>query len=151
MKSLLTLLACAVLSFGAQAVNSSQAWAAQLDGSSLAAAGVDANPLGALDLDAFLDLTPKKYRALTGERLGVKGSLALKAAQKQLKKQLNGNADADVPKGLYVVGTIFGFAWLLMGLMDDFEGNNWWVNLILALLCWLPGVIHGFIKMSDYY
>lgn len=151
MKSLLTLFACALLSFGAQAVNSTQAWSTNLDDTPLSAAGVDAASLGSLDLDAFLDLTPKKYRELTGERLGVKGSLALKAAQKQVKKQLKSGRDADIPKGLYVVLVIFGWGWLAMGLMDDFEGNNWWVNLILVLLCWLPGVIHGFIKMGDYY
>ena len=39
-----------------------------------------------------------------------------------------------------------------MGLMDNWEGNNWWVNLILSwILCWLPGVIHAFVKMKDYY
>lgn len=151
MKALLTLLVCAVFSFGAQAVNTTQAWSAQLGDSPLTAAGADADALGSLDLDAFLDLTPKKYRELTGERLGVKGSLALKAAQKQVKKQFKSGRDADIPKGLYVVLVIFGWGWLAMGLMDDFEGNNWWVSLILYILCWLPGLIHALIKMKDYY
>ena len=57
----------------------------------------------------------------------------------------------DVPKGLYIVAAIFGWGWLCMGLMDDFGGNNWWVNLILVFLFVLPGLIHALIKMKDYY
>ena len=47
--------------------------------------------------------------------------------------------------------SIFWLGWLAMGLMDDFEGNNWWVSLILYVLCWLPGVIYSLVKMKDYY
>ena len=151
MKALLTLAACVLLSLGAQAVTGPHAWSAQLSDSPAADAGLDAASLGTLDLDAFLDLTPKKYRALTGERLGVKGALALKAAQKHVKKNLKRGRDADIPQGLYVLMSIFFLGWLAMGLMDDFEGNNWWVNLILTILCWLPGLIHALVKMKDYY
>lgn len=101
------------------------------------------------NLQAFLELTPSKYKALTGNKLTIKEALALKAAQKAFKKQQQ--RAGDIPKGLYIVGAIFGFAWLLMGIMDDWEGKNWWVNLILAFLCWIPGVIHAFIKMKEYY
>ncbi len=102
-----------------------------------------------MDIEDFLTLTPKQYRKMTGERLGVKKALQLKAAQKVIKKA-SGQA-TDVPKGLYIVAVIFGWGFLVMGLMDDFQGNNWWVNLLLIFLCWIPGVIHGFIKMNDYY
>ena len=102
-----------------------------------------------MDMEDFLTLTPKQYRKMTGKRLGVKKALQLKAAQKVIKKA-TGQA-ADIPKGLYIVGVILGWGFLVMGLMDDFQGNNWWVNLLLTALCWLPGVIHGFIKMGDYY
>jgi uncharacterized membrane protein YqaE (UPF0057 family) len=102
-----------------------------------------------IGVDAFLALTPSKYKELTGKKLGLKKSIQLKAAQKMLKKKMG--KSADIPKGLYIVGVILGFGWLLMGLMDDFTGKNWWVNLILTMLCWLPGVIHGIIKMKDYY
>jgi hypothetical protein len=76
--------------------------------------------------------------------------MQLKAAQKAVKKAAKGG-ETEIPKGLYIVGALFGWSWLLMGLMDDFQGNNWWVNLILLCLCFLPGVIHAFIKMKDYY
>ena len=105
--------------------------------------------------EEFVDLSPKAVRALTGEKLGVKGTLALKAAQKAVKKQLrqsDGRRASDVPKGLYIVAVIFGLGWVAMGLMDDFQGNNWWVNLLLVVFtCGLGGLIHGFIKMKDYY
>jgi hypothetical protein len=103
-----------------------------------------------LSIDQFLALTPSKYKEMTGERLGIKKSLQLKAAQKFIKAKRAGSS--DIPKGLYIVACIFGWGWLCMGLMDDWKGNDWWVNLILSwVLCWLPGVIHGLIKMKKYY
>lgn len=102
-----------------------------------------------MDIENFLTLTPKQYRKMTGKRLGVKKALQLKAAQKVIKKA-TGQA-SDIPKGLYIVGVILGFAWILMGVMDDFQGNNWWVNLLLYIVCFIPGLVHGFIKMGDYY
>ena len=102
-----------------------------------------------MDMDDFLTLTPKQYRKMTGKRLGVKKAIQLRAAQNVIKKA-TGKA-ADIPKGLYIVGALFGFSWIVMGLLDDFQGNNWWVNLICWMLCGLPGLIHAFIKMKDYY
>jgi uncharacterized membrane protein YqaE (UPF0057 family) len=102
-----------------------------------------------LSIDQFLTLTPAKYKEMTGERLGIKKSLQLKAAQKFIKAKRAG--DPDIPKGLFIVLAILGWAWIVMGLMDDWKGNDWWVNLILVLLCWLPGVIHALVKMKKYY
>jgi uncharacterized membrane protein YqaE (UPF0057 family) len=101
-------------------------------------------------LDEFLSLTPAKYKELTGKRLGLKKSIELKVAQKMLKKKM-GKAEGGISKGLYIVLAILGFGWLAMGIMDDWSGNNWWVNLILTLLFWLPGLIHALIVMKDYY
>lgn len=106
--------------------------------------------LAAMQLDQFMSLTPAKYKEMTGEKLGWKNSLALKAAQKSIKKELAGGS-GDIPKGVYILGAILGFSWILMGIMDDFKGNNWWINLLLWCLCGLPGLIHAFIKMKDYY
>ncbi len=103
-----------------------------------------------MTMDDFLNLTPKQYKEMTGKKLGVKKSIQLKAAQKFIKKQQK-KGDDDIPKGLYIVGAIIGFSWLLMGIMDDFEGNNWWITLLLYVVCWIPGVIYAFIKMDEYY
>jgi len=104
-----------------------------------------------LDGEAFLELTPKKVREMTGERLGIGGSIALKMAQRSYKKSLKRERAADIPQVLYIIGAIFGFAWLLMGIMDSFEGNNWWISLLLYILFFLPGIIFAFIKMNEYY
>ncbi len=115
--------------------------------------GLDELPNAAtsLTINDFLDLTPNKYKEMTGEKLGLKRTFQLKAAQKVVKNKLRKESGTDIPKGLYIVGVIFGWGWLLMGLMDDFSGNNWWVNLILTALCLIPGIVHGFVKMKDYY
>ncbi|WP_235297167.1 YqaE/Pmp3 family membrane protein [Portibacter marinus] len=102
-----------------------------------------------LAVDQFLALTPKAYKEMTGERLGFKKTIQLKAAQKFIKAKKNGAE--DIEKGLYIVLAILGLGFIAMGLMDDWEGNNWWVNLILTALCWIPGVIHALIKMKEYY
>lgn len=102
------------------------------------------------DMQAFLKLTPKQYEKLTGTKLTLKETLKLKAAQKLLKNKMNKAGDG-IPKGVYIILAILGWAWLIMGIKDDWSGNNWWVNLLLTFLCWLPGVIHAFIKMKEYY
>ena len=149
MNRLITLL---LLVFGmsvAQAATSPQAWHTDIDAEP--ALATVAAELQSGTVEDFLALTPKKVREMTGERLGIKGSLALKAAQKAVKKQMKSGQAADISKGLYVVLAIIGLGWLAMGLLDDFEGNNWWIGLLLGFLCYLPGVIFSLIKMKDYY
>ena len=102
-----------------------------------------------MDIDEFLSLTPKKYKEITGEKLGVKNTLKLKAAQKIIKKQRK--KDADISKGVYILLAIIGLGWLAMGLLSDWEGSDWIISLVLTVVCWLPGVIYSFIKMKDYY
>jgi uncharacterized membrane protein YqaE (UPF0057 family) len=105
-----------------------------------------------LSIDQFLSLTPSKYKKLTGHKLGMKKSLELKAAQKLLKKKLmNPAAAEDLSKGLYIVLAIIGWGFLGLGLVSDWQGNDWWICLLLTFLCWLPGVIYALIKMKDYY
>jgi uncharacterized membrane protein YqaE (UPF0057 family) len=106
------------------------------------------------DLDQFLNLTPKEYKKMTGERLGLKKSVQLKAAQIALKKELNkagGTAGDGITKGLYILLAFFGLGWIAMGVKSDWDGSDWIVNLILTALCWLPGFIHALVKMKNYY
>lgn len=102
-----------------------------------------------MGLDQFLTLTPKKYKEMTGERMTIKQTVQLKVAQKVVKKQMKG--DPDISKGLYILLAFLGWAWLVMGLKDDWNGSDWIVNLVLYLLCWLPGFIHALTKMKKYY
>lgn len=106
--------------------------------------------LAQLTLDEFLTLTPAKYREMTGKRLGLKKSIQLKAAQKALKKELRKD-EPDISKGVYVLLAILGLGWLAMGLLDNWDGSDWLVNLLLTVLCWLPGLIHALVKMKKYY
>lgn len=105
--------------------------------------------MASLTVDQFLNLTPKKYKEMTGEKLGLKKTLQLKAAQKFVKKELKGEPQFE--KGLYILLAILGLAWVAMGVMDDWSGSDWIVNLILYVLCWLPGLIHALTKMKKYY
>jgi uncharacterized membrane protein YqaE (UPF0057 family) len=101
-----------------------------------------------LTVDEFLNLTPKMYREYTGEKLGIKNTVKLKAAQKWVKKHTQ---DSDLSKGVYILLAFLGLGWLAMGLASDWDGSDWIVNLVLTLLCWLPGFIHALVKMDDYY
>jgi Proteolipid membrane potential modulator len=147
MKKILLLALILISQFQAKAVVGVQDWTTQFPGHELQALTPD---MTQVNLEQFLDMTPKKYREMTGKRLGLKKTMQLKAAQKAVKKASKGG-ETEIPKGLYIVGALLGWSWLIMGLLDDFQGNNWWVNLILLMLCFIPGVIHAFIKMKDYY
>ncbi len=104
------------------------------------------------NLTAFLDLTPRSYEEMTGERLTLRETLKLKAAQKMVKNQLK-KADGEdtFPKGAYIILVILGWGFIPLGILSDWKGNDWWVNLLLTFLCWIPGVIHGLSKMKNYY
>jgi uncharacterized membrane protein YqaE (UPF0057 family) len=111
-----------------------------------------------LGMDKFLEITPAEYKKITGQRLGLKNSLALKAAQVKVKHEMKnatispvGTAGDGITKGVYILMAFFGLAWLAMGLKSDWSGSDWIVNLILTALCWLPGFIHALVKMKDYY
>lgn len=49
---------------------------------------------GQSDVDDFLNLTPAKYKEITGEKMGLKKTIALKAAQKAVKKHISGKSAA---------------------------------------------------------
>jgi uncharacterized membrane protein YqaE (UPF0057 family) len=105
--------------------------------------------MAGLAMDQFLSLTPNQYKEMTGQKLSIKQVVQLKAAQKFVKNQTN--KKSDISKGVYVLLAIFGLAWLAMGIMDDWSGDTWLINLLLSFLCWLPGLIHALVSMKKYY
>lgn len=113
-----------------------------------AKAGIEATiaKVKASNMDAFLSLTPEKLKEMTGKKMNFAQKLALKMAQKKARR-----AGGEISKGLYIVLAIFGLAWVAMGVMDDWSGSTWIVNLVLTLLFWLPGFIHALIVMKNYY
>lgn len=127
-------------------------------GVSLNSAAAEAGlPLDAVaSMDDFLALTPKKIREMTGKKLSFKESIGLKLAQKKIKKQLrkqNKGGEAPGTKGLFILLAIFVplAAVIFMGVADDWEGNTWWIALLLYFLCYLPGLIYTLTKVNDYY
>ncbi len=98
-----------------------------------------------LDNKTLLSLTPAKMEQITGKKMTIAQKLALKTAQKKAKKA------GEISKGLYIVLAIFGLAWIAMGVMDDWSGSTWIVNLLLTFLFWLPGFIHSLVVMKKYY
>ncbi len=101
------------------------------------------------NVNALVKMTPNEFEKMTGKKLTFKETLKLKAAQKFLKKQAKG--DGQIDKIVYVLLTILGFGWVAMGIMDDWSGNKWLTNLLLTLLCGIPGLIHALVHMKDYY
>jgi uncharacterized membrane protein YqaE (UPF0057 family) len=147
MKKLVFLLAFALCAVTSQAAVDYGDWANQMEG--VEEVNTLPEAVTAVSLERFLTLTPKQYREMTGERLGLKNAIKLKAAQKIVKKQFK--RDADISKGVYILLAFVGLGWLAMGLLTDFDGSDWIVNLVLTVLCWLPGFIHALVKMKDYY
>ncbi len=147
MKKILTIFVLALMCLNLNAAAVSGNWYASL--STQPEVKALTPEMGKLGIDQFLSMTPKKFKEMTGQRMTIKQAVQLKVAQKLVKKEMK--KDADISKGLYVLLAILGLAWLAMGIMDDWDGSDWIVNLVLSLLCWLPGVIHGLVKMKKYY
>ena len=103
-----------------------------------------------MSMNAFLALTPSKYKEMTGQKLGLRKSIALKVAQKVVKSKLAGGSDR-VSKGVYILLAIIGLGFIGIGLATDWTGSDWVIGLILGLLFWLPGLIYALIKMNKYY
>jgi uncharacterized membrane protein YqaE (UPF0057 family) len=99
---------------------------------------------------SLTNITPNDIQKLTGKKLSLKEVIKLKVAQKILNANTNNSSGTRYSKGVFILVAIFGFGWLLMGIHDDFSGSTWIVNLILTLICWLPGLIHSLIHMEEY-
>lgn len=105
--------------------------------------------LGKLNVEKFISLTPSEFEKMTGKKLGWKKTLAMKAAQKKMKKEMPASPD-DLSKELYIVLAIL-ISFVAVGIASDWKGGDWVINLLLSCLCWIPGVIHALIKMKNYY
>lgn len=67
---------------------------------------------------------------------------AFKAMKKAVKAHKNG--DSDFPEILMILLCIF-LPPIAVGIMTDWEFEPLAINILLCLLCWLPGIIHAFI------
>lgn len=109
------------------------------------------NEISSMNMETFLNLTPARYEEMTGKKLGFFKKMELKAAQKFLKHKMAKSGKGDIPQGLYIVLAIVGLAWIAIGVMDNWSGTTWIINLLLYFLFWLPGLIHALIVMKNYY
>jgi hypothetical protein len=102
-------------------------------------------------IDQFLKLTPRQIEKLTGRKLSLKQVVTLKIAQKKLRHEMSkASAGQKFSTGVWILLAILGWCWLLMGISDDWKGSKWVTNLILYVLCWLPGLIHSLVHMKEY-
>ena len=89
------------------------------------------------------DISPAK-------KLTLKERVILKRTKKALKQGVKPN-EATISKGLYILLAIIGWGFLGVGLVSDWEGNEWIICLILTILGIIPGLIYALIKMKNYY
>jgi TM2 domain-containing membrane protein YozV len=95
------LLATVLVSAFAFSVNATVAYKAVDVQQTIVNPQTDALGLEGMTVEDFLDLRPRDVREMTGERLGLKGAVALKAAQKAVKKELR-RAETDSGKSQLV-------------------------------------------------
>ena len=69
------------------------------------------------DVMAFLEMTPRRYYELTGEKMKLKERIALRMYQQQLKREIrHGNTNLAMQPGDLKSGK-FNFLWFLIGLI----------------------------------
>lgn len=67
---------------------------------------------------------------------------AYKALKKAVKEHKSG--DSDIPEIILILLCIF-LPPIAVGIMTDWEFEPVAINILLCLLCWLPGIVHAFI------
>ena len=101
------------------------------------------------DMDHPAGISTKMAKNESKKKLGFFKKMKMKLIQKFLKKKAKN--DSDISQGLYIVLSIFWLGWLAMGILDDWDGNNWIIGLLLYVIFYIPGLIFSLIKMGDYY
>ena len=110
-----------------------------------------------MDQSQFLNLTPKKIKEITGEKLSLKQTIALKAMQKAVKKEMKSEdfGAAGTAKS-QIVALLLCFFLGGLGMHRLYLGySNWWLQLITLGGCgiWalidLIRIITGDMKPAD--
>jgi uncharacterized membrane protein YqaE (UPF0057 family) len=70
----------------------------------------------------------------------------IKSSEKALEAS-DSNLGGDVPTGLLYVLCFF-IPWLAVGLATDWDIKKVLINILLTMLCGIPGIIHAFIVVS---
>jgi TM2 domain-containing membrane protein YozV len=101
MKKVLTLLSLVLFAAVLSTANATTSTTPQEARANLAAKVAADLPAAVADMstDDVLNLTPAQYKKITGEKLTLKQTIALKSAQKMLKKKMNNVEDAAPVSG----------------------------------------------------
>lgn len=103
--------------------------------------------LSGISLEELKTITPQQYTELTGKKLNFAQVAALKYTQHKLKK--SGKDPIEDDKVLIYLLCFF-IPPVAVYLLYDI-GQEFWVNVLLTLLCGLPGIIHAFIICSKKF
>lgn len=113
------------------------------------------SPVSKMSVDDFLSMTPKKYKALTGEKLSLTQKISLKLAQKKIKKALRNNEQIDSATmanaldtsdfniGGFILGLLLSVIGVLIAyLIGDPSVIKWaWVGFGIFLIIFLLAVL----------
>ena len=108
-------------------------------------------PLGNMNVQDFLSLTPRKYKEMTGEKMTMSQKISLKIAQHKLKRALKANPQTELsvmPAGVdtsdfNIGGFILGFLLSVIGvliayLIGDSNVIKWaWIGFGISLIIYL--------------
>ena len=94
--------------------------------------------------EKFTTMSRKDYEQLTGKHFNFFERIAFKIAQHKLKHALKKDGDPSTNTLLLVILAIF-IPPLAVYLFEGAITKNFWINLLLTLLFFLPGMIHALI------
>jgi hypothetical protein len=114
-----------------------------------------AAPFADMTVQDFLALTPKKYKELTGEKLSLTQKIALKMAQKKMRKAIKNNEKVDVATmaggldtsdfniGGFVLGLLLSVIGVLIAyLIGDTNVIKWaWIGFAVFLVIFLLAIL----------
>ncbi len=93
-------------------------------------------------VEDFLELTPKKYKEMTGKKMKVKEIIGLKIAQAKIKKAIDyPNSPGSNNDGLRILAYIFAVLLSPVGvLLVDGVSGKFILNCLLWLVCGVAGL-----------
>lgn len=95
--------------------------------------------------EKFVNMSRKDYEQLTGKHLNLFERWAFKIAQHKLRRELNkNNADPSTNTVLLVILAIF-IPPLAVYLHQGEINKHFWIDLLLTLLFFLPGMIYALV------
>ena len=99
--------------------------------------------LSNMSLNDLMTVSTKEFEEITGEKLNLKQRVVLKVAQHKLKSSQDPIEDDKLLMILLAIIIPPVAVYLLFDV-----GKEFWTNIILTLLCGLPGMIHALILVS---